>query len=263
MFPRDPKYTSNCIFIRTARGDVKQNLVEIFNAGEAGCGVIHLRSDMHDAAVTIFRAGPRRAPRRMRKSGRKPSEHFLHLINQEEVVAIQLELPVPISRAQLRRLQVLWRRWTGHLQLARSADRELRHYYVERFTQGRAKKTTDLTSLDAAQVIARLERLAGLAPAEYDRAAGTAGRHGFPERRGVPPTGAAWRALWTCVRELNMDRAQLDFFIRQHYASKNLRGLADIRTMADLNRVLWGLKAVSRRGPGPRRAAHPSTPKAA
>jgi hypothetical protein len=178
-------------------------------------------------------------------------------------MAVQLVLPVPISRAQLRRLQALWRRWTGHLQLARSADRELRHYYVERFTQGRAKKTTDLTSLDAAQVIARLERLTGLSTVEYNAAAGTAGRHGFPEWRGVPPTGAAWRALWACVRELSMDRAQLDFFIRQHYASKNLRGFADIRTMADLNRVLWGLKAVLRRGPGPRRTARPSASKAA
>ncbi|MBI1738667.1 MAG: hypothetical protein HYR58_05415, partial [Acidobacteria bacterium] len=136
-------------------------------------------------------------------------------------------------------------------------------YYVERFTQGRAKKTAELTSADAAHVIARLERLAGLSSAESDRAAGTAGRHGFPERRRVPPTGAAWRALWACVRELNMDRAQLDFFIRQHYASKGLRGFADIHSMADLNRVLWGLKAVSRRGPHPRRADHPSAPKAA
>jgi len=178
-------------------------------------------------------------------------------------VAIQLVLPVPISRGQLRRLQALWRRWTGHLQLARGADRELRHYYVARFTQGRAKKTTELTSLDAAHVIARLERLTGLSSAKYDAAAGTAGRHGFPERRRVPATGAAWRALWACVRELNMDRAQLDFFIRQHYASKKLRGLADIRSMADLNRVLWGLKAILRRGPGPRRVAHPGAPKAA
>ena len=178
-------------------------------------------------------------------------------------MAIQLALPVPISRAQLRRLQALWRRWAGSLQLARGADRELRHYYVERFTQGRAKTTTDLTSLDAARVIAWLEQLTGISPPEYDWAAGTAGRHGYPEWRGVPPTGAAWRALWACVRELNMDRAQLDFFIRQHYSSKNLRGFADIRTMADLNRVLWGLKAMLRRGPGPRRAAHSNTFKAA
>lgn len=178
-------------------------------------------------------------------------------------MAVQLVLPVPITRAQLRRLQALWRRWTGRLLLARAADRELRHYYVERFTQGRAKKTNELTSADAAQVIARLERLAGLSPAKYDAAAGTAGRHGFPERRRVPPTAAAWRALWACARELNMDRAQVDYFIRQHYVSRGLRGLADIHSMADLNRVLWGLKAMLRRGPHPKRASQPSASKAA
>jgi hypothetical protein len=178
-------------------------------------------------------------------------------------MAVQLVLPEPLTRAQLRRLQALWRRWTGRLQLSRAASCELRHYYVERFTQGRARKTNELTSADAARVIARLERLAGLSPAEYDRAAGTAGRHGFPEQRGVPPTAAAWRALWACTRELDMDRAQLDYFIRQHYVSRGLRGLSDIHSMADLNRVLWGLKAVLRRGPQPQRATRPNAPKAA
>ena len=178
-------------------------------------------------------------------------------------MAVQLVLPVAITRAQLRFLQALWHRWTGRLRLSRAASSELRHYYVERFTQGRAKKTNELTHRDAAHVIVRLERLAGLVPEEYDRAAGTAGRHGFPERRRVPPTAAAWRALWACTRELDMDRAQLDYFIRQHYAGKGLRGLSDIHTMADLNRVLWGLKAVLRRGPHPKRATRPSTPKAA
>ena len=178
-------------------------------------------------------------------------------------MAVQLDLPVPISRAQLRCLQALWRRWTGRLLLARAADRELRHYYVERFTQGRAKKTNELTSADAAQVIARWERLGESSSAKHRLEAGTAGRHGFPERRRVPPDAAAWRALWGCARELNLDRAQLDYFIRRHYVSRGMRGLADIRTMADLNRVLWGLKAMLRRGPRPKRASQPSASKAA
>jgi hypothetical protein len=200
---------------------------------------------------------------RIPKIKRKPGEHFLHLILQEEAMAVQLVLPVPITRAQLRRLQALWRRWTGGLQLSRTADRELRHYYVEQFTEGRAKTTTELTSADAEHVIAWLEQLAGFSRAEFDRAAGTAGRHGFPEPREMPPTGASWKALWACARELEMDRAQVDYFIRQHYASKNLRGLADIHTMADLNRVLWGLKAVLRRGLHPKRAEQPATTRAA
>jgi hypothetical protein len=178
-------------------------------------------------------------------------------------MAVQLALPVPISRAQLRRLQTLWRRWAGHLGLSRVADRDLRHYFIERFTEGRAKTTCDLTSIDAAQVIAELERLSGVAPAENKFAEGTAGKLDFPEQRDVPPSGAAWAALWACVRELEMDRAQLDLFIRQHYIGKGLRGLADIHTMADLNRVLWGLKAILRRGPRALRTASPRTIKAA
>ena len=50
-----------------------------------------------------------------------------------------------------------------------------------------------------------------------------------------------------------MDRAQLDLFIAAHYSRFGLHSIADLRTMADLNRVLWGLKAILRRGP-----RHPS-----
>ena len=178
-------------------------------------------------------------------------------------MAVQLSLPVPITRGQLRRLQALWHRWTGKLGLSRAADRKLRHYFVERFTAGRARKTSELSSADATQVIARLERLVEPMPAELAEAAGTAGRQGFPERRRVPPTAAAWRALWACADALKMDRAQLDYFIRRHYVSKGLRGVSDIRSMADLNRVLWGLKAILRRGPRPARAAKKSVRKAA
>ena len=178
-------------------------------------------------------------------------------------MAEQLFLPVPMSRAQLRRLQALWHKWTRSLRLERDADRELRHYYIERFTRGRAKTTKALTSLDATRVIEKLERLVDSASAKYNDAAGLAGRHGYAEWRRVPPTAAAWQALWACVRELQMDRGQLDYFIRRHYISRGLRGLADIHSMADLNRVLWGLKAILRRGPGPKRAASPIHKKAA
>jgi hypothetical protein len=181
----------------------------------------------------------------------------------EEGMAVQLDLPVPISRAQLRRLQALWRRWAGHLGLSRAADRELRHYFVERFTQGRAKATTGLTSADAALVVAELEQLTGVGLVENKFAEGTAGKHDFPEQRDVPASGAAWSALWACARELNMGRAEIDLFIRQHYLSKGLRGLADIHSMADLNRVLWGLKAILRRGPRRMRIVSPTTTKAA
>ena len=160
----------------------------------------------------------------------------------------------PISGMRLRRLQTLWRGWTGKLKLAPKRDRALRHYYVERFSAGRARETKQLTQSDATHVIKWLERLVGIADAKRNHAAGTAGRQGYPERRRVRPNAAAWRALWACAAALGMDRTRLEQFIRSRYARVGLHGLSDLRTMAHLNRVLWGLKAMLRRGPGRKRS---------
>jgi hypothetical protein len=152
-----------------------------------------------------------------------------------------------ITAAQLRRLHLLWRRWAGRLRLGEERDRELRHYYVRLFSGGRAGETIALTQADAQRAIAWLERLVAARSARINWAAGTAGRHGYPEWRRLRPTQAAWRALWGTARALGMDRAQLDAFIRRRYQAKGLQRTEDIRTMADLNRVLWGLKAMLRR----------------
>jgi hypothetical protein len=171
--------------------------------------------------------------------------------------------PFAITPAQLRRLHALWRRWTARLRLDTEHDRALRHYYVELFSGGRAAETLALPHSDAARVIEWLERLVRQAEARSNLAAGTAGRQGFPERRRVRPTPSAWRALWACAAALGMNRQRLDTFIHKHYAGAGLRGLADVRGMADLNRVLWGLKAMLRRGPRPARKARPSLRRAA
>jgi len=148
---------------------------------------------------------------------------------------------------QLRRLHALWRRWTAKLGLLPKADRQLRHYYIRLFSQGRAFETRELTESDAAEVVRWLAKVVRLAEGPANYAAGTAGRRGYPERRQIRPNDAAWRALWGCAAALGMERADLENFIRRHYAGAGLRALADLRTMADLNRVLWGLKAMLRR----------------
>jgi hypothetical protein len=160
-----------------------------------------------------------------------------------------------IQTKQLRRLQVLWRRWSGSLGLLPESDRRLRHYYIQILTQGRASETRELRETDAAQVIQWLDEMVRGAEIPQRYAAGTAGRRGFPEQRHVQPGRAAWRALWSCAETLGMERPDLERFIRRHYAGVGLRGLADLRTMADLNRVLWGLKAIGRRRHAPRRFA--------
>jgi hypothetical protein len=156
-----------------------------------------------------------------------------------------------IRPAQLRRLHALWREWTRPLDLEPDADRALRHYYVELFSSGQARETLELSRVEAAFVIAWFERmaLASRARARANRAAGTAGRRGYPERRNVRPTRAAWRALWAHAAALGMTREQLDQFIARHYGAVGLADVRDIRSMADLNRVLWGLKAILRRKP--------------
>jgi hypothetical protein len=156
----------------------------------------------------------------------------------------------PLRRKQLRRLHALWHRWSGRLRLSHEADRDLRHYYIARFTAGRARETRELTESDAECAIEWLVRLVHRAETRMDQATGTAGRHNYPERGRVPPNAAAWRALWGCAAALGMDRMELEKFIQGHYSGVGLRGLDDVHTMADLNRILWGLKAMLRRRSG-------------
>ncbi len=179
------------------------------------------------------------------------------------LVRKMLQPALPISKAQIRRLQLLWRRWTASLRLAPESDRRLRHYYVKLFSDSRACETKQLTRADAAQLIARLERLAGPWRVVQDRAAGTAGRRGFPERRRIRPNPAAWHAFWGAAAALGMNRRRLDEFIHHHYAGVGLDSLRDLRTMADLNRVLWGLKAMLRRRAGAKHRPHDREKKAA
>jgi len=166
-----------------------------------------------------------------------------------------MQLAFPIQPAQLRRLQALWHEWTATLELPPDEDRALRHYYVERFTGGAAAETKELDVEGAELVITWLEKLARRSTPRRRRAAGTAGRRGYPEQRRVHPNAAAWGALWSTARGLGMDHERLERFIATHYSGVGLHGLDDLHTMADLNRVLWGLKAMLRRGPRPKPAA--------
>ena len=155
--------------------------------------------------------------------------------------------PHSIGPKQLRRLHALWRRWAGRLVLAPDRSRQLRHYYIWLITQHQCWDTKALSARQAARVIEWLARRVRQAESRPDRVAGTAGRQGYPEQRQVPPSEASWQALWGCAAALGMTRPDLEHFIHRHYARTGLQSLADLRTMADLNRVLWGLKAMLRR----------------
>lgn len=172
----------------------------------------------------------------------------LHLMKQEEELNPTGRLSFPMLPEQLRRLHALWQEWAGGLKLAPEQDRALRHYYVGLFAGGEVTRTRELDSEGADRVIAWLDGLARQAkPRRKRRAAGTAGRRGYPEQKRIHPDAAAWGALWAHARTLGMNQERLERFIAERYSGVGLRGLDDLRTMADLNRVLWGLKAMLRR----------------
>jgi hypothetical protein len=168
--------------------------------------------------------------------------------NKQGIVPLQFHPNGPINRKQLRRLHALWHRWAAQVASSRDADRRLRHYSVELFTGGRVRETGELNERDAVGVIKWLARLTYQREARFNQVAGTAGRRGYPEHRRIPPNEAAWNALWRWAAKLGMEHGTLEGFIRGHYGGVGLRGLQDIRSMADLNRVLWGLKAMLRHG---------------
>ncbi|MGH9804673.1 MAG: hypothetical protein ACRD4D_05835 [Candidatus Acidiferrales bacterium] len=133
-------------------------------------------------------------------------------------------------------------------QATRERDRELRHAYIEIVTRGRARETNQLTAADAALVVRRLLRATRRRRrTAYDYVLGTAGRRGFDDHPEVLVTPAALQLLDRSAAAVGMTRASLDRFIARHYAGVGLRRRSDIRTVADLNRVLWGLRALERR----------------
>lgn len=175
------------------------------------------------------------------------------------MVAIMPKLaPNSITPQQLRRLQTLWHRWMAPLELDRERDRRLRHAYIEIVTRGRARATRALSEADADLVIRRLARVVG-GRVYRSRAlayvAGTAGRHEFAAHAEVRATPEALCLLDRHAARLGMTPARLDHFIAAHYGQLGLRRRSDLGTMADLNRVLWGLKALWRRRLRVRRAA--------
>jgi hypothetical protein len=170
-----------------------------------------------------------------------------------------------ISTAQMRMLHALWRRWMGPHAPDAVRSRELRHAYIEIVTQGRAHTTAELTRPDANWVIgllARALRLAGQQPSPSppqvptgrpirDRRlaffAGTAGRHGYEKQKPIPVPAESLALLLDYAAALGMTRQRLDRFIAHRFRSRGLRSFADIRTLADCNAVLWGLKSILRR----------------
>lgn len=151
----------------------------------------------------------------------------------------------PITKLQLRCLQTLWSVKMRAAGISSADDsRDMRHQYIEVATAGRAKSATELSFPDARRVIDMLSReQQGLQidNAEVAQAAGTHGRRGFQSAHEVMVGEPQVRLLRQVQLRLGWDYARLDAFIERQLGQGR-----EIRTMADFNRVYWGLKRIAK-----------------
>ncbi len=124
---------------------------------------------------------------------------------------------------------------------SRDDARELRHAYIKEVTSGRAAETKELSDADARLVIRSLKG-GKIAAGDVAHAAGTHGRHGHHDGRRQTLIGAPQTALLAVlIGRLGWNRERLDAFIARQLGSGR-----QIRTMADFNRVAWGMKSLIR-----------------
>ena len=157
-------------------------------------------------------------------------------------------MPKPLSPRQLTCIQALWaQRMRGAGIAGADECRELRHAYLREVTAGRATSTKELTFADAKRVIERLLRDAGgqIKDSAGARAAGTHGRRGADRRVSMLATKGQIDLLVSYASRLGWNDERLDAFIERQLGAHR-----QVRTVADINKVLWGLKSMVRRQHG-------------
>ncbi len=154
----------------------------------------------------------------------------------------------PITKLQLVALQTLWAKKMRLAGIDPASDdsRSMRHEYIRTATAGRAAQTKELNRVDARRVMDLIAADAGERRALRIRdreAAHDAGNHGRRDYH-----GGALRLIGDGDRELlrrlqaavGWDQARLDAFIARQLAGRQMR------TVADLNKVVWPLKRMAR-----------------
>jgi hypothetical protein len=163
-----------------------------------------------------------------------------------------------ISTAQLTRLQVLWTQHAGREMMNNSRDERLR--WASEQIKRAISSFKELSITEASDLINLLQAELGIkesSPAVRPRrfrsrikdrdqaqAAGTEGR------RGSPDTFTIARAedigmIDSMLSEMDWTRERLDAFLQS--PSSPLRTNRQIRTVRDVNRVLWALKGIAKR----------------
>jgi hypothetical protein len=163
-----------------------------------------------------------------------------------------------ISAAQLTRLQVLWTQYASREMMKNSRHERLR--WASEQTKRAISSFKELTLSEASDLINLLQSEMGIkesSPAVRPRrfrsrmkdrdqahAAGTEGRRGS---RGNFTIAQAedLSMLDAMLTEMQWTRERLDAFLTS--PSSPLRGRTQLRTVGDVNRVLWALKRIAAR----------------
>ncbi|HEV7522418.1 MAG TPA: hypothetical protein VGP89_15045 [Candidatus Angelobacter sp.] len=163
-----------------------------------------------------------------------------------------------ISDAQLTRLQVLWSQYVRREMIKNSRDERLR--WASEQTKRAISSFKELTLSEASDLINLLQTEMGIkesSPAVRPRrfrsrikdrdqaqAAGTEGRRGSRGKFTIAKAEDL-AMLDTMLTEMGWTRERLDAFLLS--PSSPLRGRQQLRTVGDVNRVLWALKRIAER----------------
>jgi hypothetical protein len=165
-----------------------------------------------------------------------------------------------ISAAQLTRLQVLWSQYVNREMMKNSREERLR--WASQQTKRSILSFKDLTLSEASDLINLLQSDMGIkesSPAVRPRrfrsrmkdrdqahAAGTEGRRGSRGKLTIA-TSDDLAMIDSIINELGWDRARLDAFLRSPSSPLGGRSNIQLRTVGDVNRVLWALKGIAER----------------
>jgi hypothetical protein len=163
-----------------------------------------------------------------------------------------------ISDAQLTRLQVLWTQYVRREMIKNSRDERLR--WASEQTKRAISSFKKLTLSEASDLINLLQAELGIkesSPAVRPRrfrsrikdrdqahAAGTEGRRGSRGNVTIA-TSETIGMIDVMLTEMGWTRERLDAFLQS--PSSPLRSNHQLRTVGDVNRVLWALKRIAER----------------
>jgi hypothetical protein len=167
-----------------------------------------------------------------------------------------------ITRDQMKRLQTLWGQYARHELLPNTREERLRWAASQFKYTGGLSSFKELTLVDASFLINQLQSLLGIketSPSARPRryrsrikdkdqahAAGTEGRRGQRDKLTIA-TAEDLALIETQLQMMDWTRARLGALLNSSSSPLGRRSNPQLRTVADVNRVLWALKRIARK----------------